>query len=68
MRMNGKQVIEYPPVSGSLEEMKAQFKEQLLDFEEKAKAGEIICLTDLIGNAERIHAAQVEKIEKEAGG
>jgi mannose/fructose-specific phosphotransferase system component IIA len=64
--MNGKRVIEYPPVGGSLEEMKAQFQEQLKDFNKRAEAGEIICLTDLIGNAERIHMAQVEKTEKEA--
>jgi mannose/fructose-specific phosphotransferase system component IIA len=63
--MNGRKVVEYPEVHGSIKEMKTQFKEQLKDFEKKAKAGEIICLTDLIGNAEKIYAAQFEKIEKE---
>ena len=65
MQMNGKRVIEYPPVSGSLAKMRAQFREQLEDFSKKAEAGETICLTDLIGNAERIHIAEVKEIEKE---
>ncbi|MEW6664174.1 MAG: hypothetical protein AB1512_02990 [Thermodesulfobacteriota bacterium] len=62
---NGRKVVAYPEVQGSIDEMRGQFREQLADFTKKAEAGEIICLTDLMANAEKIHLAQVEKAEKE---
>jgi len=36
------------------------FKRQLEDFEKKAEAGETICLTDLLINAEDIHLKHLE--------
>jgi len=44
----------YAPLEGTKKEMKEQYRKQLADFSKTAQAGKVICLTDLLSNAERL--------------
>lgn len=47
-------VIRYKELTGSRSQKKAQLNEQLIKFEKDAEAGKVLCLSDLIGNAESL--------------
>ena len=50
-----RKVIRYKKVNGSRQEKIKQFNQQLDKFEKDAQSGKLVCLSDLIGNAENIH-------------
>ena len=47
--------VRYRELTGSLLERRVKFQTQLAKFERDAKAGKLINLSDLIGNAESLH-------------
>ena len=52
-----RKVIRYKKVNGSRQEKIKQFNKQWNKAEKDAQSGKLICLSDLIGNAENIHLA-----------
>ena len=50
--MDIKEVIRYPKLKGTKSQRRVQFRAQLDKFEKDAKAGQILNLSDLIGNGE----------------
>ena len=47
--------VRYNKLAGTKDEKIAQYQKQLNKFERDAKAGKLINLSDLIGNAESLH-------------
>jgi len=54
------EVVRYKQVSGTLEEKKQQFKKQLDKFSKDAQKGKVLCLTDLLINAEDIYIEELD--------
>jgi len=50
--MDTRKVIRYPKLKGTINQRRAQFKAQLAKSDKDAKAGQLIDLSDLIGNGE----------------
>lgn len=53
--MDERPVVRYPTLKGTLLEKKHQMENQLSQFRIDAKAGKVISLSSLIGNAEELH-------------
>jgi hypothetical protein len=49
-------VVRFERLAGTRAEKRRQMKDQLEKFDKAAKAGRVICLSDIIGNAESLHA------------
>ena len=54
MEKEKREVIRYKKLTGTTKQKREQFKKQLSKFEEDAKKGKLICLTDLMINGENI--------------
>ena len=61
MGCNGQPVIRYENTGATPEERKAICKKNLAKFGQDARAGKILCLSDLIGQAERVHVDNLNK-------
>ncbi|MDD5678378.1 MAG: hypothetical protein PHW60_10375, partial [Kiritimatiellae bacterium] len=56
----GQIIIRYENAGTTKAERKAIFRRNLDQFEKDAHAGKLICLSDLIGQAEAIHIENIE--------
>ena len=52
-------VKRYKLLKGNLAQKRKQFEKQLDQFEQDANDGKLLCITDLIGNAEHLHLSKV---------
>jgi len=50
--MDTQEVIRYPKLKGTKSQRRVQFRAQLAKFEKDAEAGQLLDLSDLIGNGE----------------
>ena len=50
--LSGREVLRFGKLKGNRQERNLKLKEQLDEFKEEAKKGKIICITDLMINAE----------------
>ena len=57
---NGQTVIRYENKGTTRAERKAILRHNLDQFERDAKVGKLLCLSDLIGQAEQVHIDNME--------